>query len=293
MAGPLIRGPASSSSSSSSTRQSLRSGNGVSSQRVVALAPGGGQGSSPPKPTTPSLGPQPRSPANSTASHISRAQAGSSSRLPSNSDERAEWGEVTGEGINQAVNLGILVGLGAAGASQVLGAGVSPWELYQQCVSTNPLETKVRLAPALHHVSFNWTTFAKVNPHTFGCCCHCSCPFPSSSPFPSPLPLQAVISGIVYLLGDLMAQSYEGREVGEWDRGRALRSSLCGLLAHGPLSHLYYLGMDEAFMQQSLVSCSAHCAMHLPLVPPKPPTHRHIRIITAATVHADDQGYFP
>lgn len=53
------------------------------------------------------------------------------------------------------------------------------------------------------------------------------------------MPKQAVISGTVYLLGDLIAQSSEGRRPGEWDRTRALRSGLVGAMAHGPLSHWY------------------------------------------------------
>jgi len=65
---------------------------------------------------------------------------------------------------------------------------------------------------------------------------------------------QACISGIVYSLGDIIAQSYEGRDVAEWDRGRIIRSGLCGLLAHGPLSHLYYVGLDHFFSQQTFVS---------------------------------------
>ena len=84
--------------------------------------------------------------------------------------------------------------------------------------------------------------------------------------------VQAVISGCVYLVGDLIAQSYEGLTEGAVDKARAVRSGagcmqitlciacathvlqlswkhgntthrrlpfagLCGLLAHGPLSH--------------------------------------------------------
>ena len=58
---------------------------------------------------------------------------------------------------------------------------------------------------------------------------------------------QAAISGVVYALGDIMAQSYEGRSVAEWDRPRIARSGLCGFLAHGPLSHYYYLALDSWF----------------------------------------------
>lgn len=70
----------------------------------------------------------------------------------------------------------------------------------------------------------------------------------------NPIETKACISGVVYSLGDLIAQAYEGREVAEWDRGRIIRSGLCGFLAHGPLSHLYYVALDHGFTHQSLVS---------------------------------------
>ena len=58
----------------------------------------------------------------------------------------------------------------------------------------------------------------------------------------------------MYSFGDLIAQTYEGRDISEWDRGRVIRSGLCGLLAHGPLSHLYYVALDHGFAQQTFVS---------------------------------------
>jgi len=58
---------------------------------------------------------------------------------------------------------------------------------------------------------------------------------------------------MVYSLGDLIAQSYEGRDISEWDRGRVIRSGLCGFLAHGPLSHLYYVGLDKVFAYQHVI----------------------------------------
>lgn len=70
-----------------------------------------------------------------------------------------------------------------------------------------------------------------------------------SSVSSSPVATKAVISGAVYSVGDLMAQSYEGRDISEWDRARVLRSGLCGFLAHGPLSHFYYLALDGWFAQ--------------------------------------------
>lgn len=79
-----------------------------------------------------------------------------------------------------------------------------------------------------------------------------------TAPLPPP---QGAISGVVYSLGDVIAQTYEGRAPEDWDRARIVRSGLCGLLAHGPLSHLYYLGLDHAFAHQALVSvaCGRPC----------------------------------
>lgn len=69
----------------------------------------------------------------------------------------------------------------------------------------------------------------------------------------NPIETKACISGLVYSLGDLIAQFYEGRDLSEMDAPRILRSGLCGLLAHGPLSHLYYVALDHSFAQQTLV----------------------------------------
>ena len=53
---------------------------------------------------------------------------------------------------------------------------------------------------------------------------------------------------MVYGLGDFTAQTYEQRSFGDFDFARTLRSALCGLLAHGPLSHLYYEKLDRFFI---------------------------------------------
>lgn len=79
----------------------------------------------------------------------------------------------------------------------------------------------------------------------------------------NPVETKAMISGMVYGFGDLIAQTYEGRDISEWDRARVVRSGLCGLLAHGPLSHLYYLGMDHVFSHQTLLSSTS---LFIPLV---------------------------
>lgn len=63
----------------------------------------------------------------------------------------------------------------------------------------------------------------------------------------NPMLTKACISGVVYTLGDCSAQVYEGRSLDAFDRARILRSGLCGFIAHGPLSHLYYQNLDYLF----------------------------------------------
>ena len=60
-----------------------------------------------------------------------------------------------------------------------------------------------------------------------------------------PIVSKAFISGLVYGLGDLTAQTYEGKSIGSLDRGRMIRSALTGLIAHGPCSHFWYIFADD------------------------------------------------
>ena len=69
--------------------------------------------------------------------------------------------------------------------------------------------------------------------------------FYESSLASHPLISKACISGIVYGLGDLTAQTYEGKSIGSLDRGRMIRSALTGFLAHGPCSHYWYIYADQ------------------------------------------------
>lgn len=61
-----------------------------------------------------------------------------------------------------------------------------------------------------------------------------------------PVFVKAVTSGSVYTLGDGVAQLYEGKTLGEIDRGRVARSGIAGFVGHGPLSHWWY-GVSEDF----------------------------------------------
>jgi protein Mpv17 len=56
----------------------------------------------------------------------------------------------------------------------------------------------------------------------------------------NPVLAKMAISGVVYSLGDWIAQCYEGKPLFEFDRTRLLRSGLVGFSLHGSLSHYYY-----------------------------------------------------
>uniref|UniRef100_A0A7N0SXX6 Peroxisomal membrane protein 2 n=1 Tax=Kalanchoe fedtschenkoi TaxID=63787 RepID=A0A7N0SXX6_KALFE len=56
----------------------------------------------------------------------------------------------------------------------------------------------------------------------------------------NPVLAKMVISGIVYSVGDWIAQCFEGKPLFEFDRTRMFRSGLVGFTLHGSLSHYYY-----------------------------------------------------
>ncbi|KAH6775333.1 Pentatricopeptide repeat superfamily protein [Perilla frutescens var. hirtella] len=62
-----------------------------------------------------------------------------------------------------------------------------------------------------------------------------------------PVLSKMAISGIVYSLGDWIAQCYEGKPLFEFDRTRMLRSGLVGFTLHGSLSHYYYQFCEALF----------------------------------------------
>lgn len=63
----------------------------------------------------------------------------------------------------------------------------------------------------------------------------------------NPVLAKMVISGIVYSLGDWIAQCYEGKPLFEFDRKRMFRSGIVGFLLHGSLSHYYYQFCEALF----------------------------------------------
>lgn len=63
----------------------------------------------------------------------------------------------------------------------------------------------------------------------------------------NPVFAKMVISGVVYSVGDWIAQCFEGKPLFEFDRARMFRSGLVGFALHGSLSHYYYQFCEELF----------------------------------------------
>ncbi|KAK8656588.1 hypothetical protein V6N13_098535 [Hibiscus sabdariffa] len=63
----------------------------------------------------------------------------------------------------------------------------------------------------------------------------------------NPVIAKMAISGIVYSIGDWIAQCYEGKPLFDFDRTRLFRSGLVGFTLHGSLSHYYYQFCEDLF----------------------------------------------
>ncbi|CAL4926053.1 unnamed protein product [Urochloa decumbens] len=63
----------------------------------------------------------------------------------------------------------------------------------------------------------------------------------------NPVLAKMMISGVVYSLGDWIAQCYEGKPIFDFDRARMFRSGLVGFTLHGSLSHYYYHVCEALF----------------------------------------------
>jgi len=66
----------------------------------------------------------------------------------------------------------------------------------------------------------------------------------------NPVLAKMAISGVVYSLGDWIAQCFEGKPLFEFDRTRMIRSGLVGFTLHGSLSHYYYQFCEELVPSQ-------------------------------------------
>ncbi|XP_073222181.1 uncharacterized protein [Cicer arietinum] len=63
----------------------------------------------------------------------------------------------------------------------------------------------------------------------------------------NPVLAKMAISGVVYSIGDWIAQCYGGKPIFEFDRARLFRSGLVGFTLHGSLSHYYYQLCEALF----------------------------------------------
>lgn len=63
----------------------------------------------------------------------------------------------------------------------------------------------------------------------------------------NPVLAKMMISGIVYSMGDWIAQCYAGKPLFDFDRARMFRSGLTGFALHGSLSHYYYEICESIF----------------------------------------------
>ncbi|KAJ4729860.1 Peroxisomal membrane (Mpv17/PMP22) family protein [Melia azedarach] len=63
----------------------------------------------------------------------------------------------------------------------------------------------------------------------------------------NPVLAKMAISGIVYSIGDWIAQCYEGKPLFDFDLQRMFRSGLVGFTLHGLLSHYYYQFCEALF----------------------------------------------
>lgn len=63
----------------------------------------------------------------------------------------------------------------------------------------------------------------------------------------SPIATKAGTSASVYAIGDVISQRTEGATFGEINRSRTLRSLVAGLVGHGPMSHYWYIYLDNFF----------------------------------------------
>uniref|UniRef100_A0A0E0KFV9 Peroxisomal membrane protein n=1 Tax=Oryza punctata TaxID=4537 RepID=A0A0E0KFV9_ORYPU len=79
----------------------------------------------------------------------------------------------------------------------------------------------------------------------------------------NPVLAKMMISGVVYSLGDWIAQCYEGKPIFEFDRARMFRSGLVGFTLHGSLSHYYYHFCEVNIVVFHALLPKALCHVHM------------------------------
>lgn len=126
-----------------------------------------------------------------------------------NGSEDEEEVVVKNEFVGKAINACIVLGFGTLGVTRLLTIDHEYWHGWT-------LYEILRYAP-----EHNWIAYEEALKE-------------------NPVFAKMVISGIVYSLGDWIAQCYEGKPLFEFDRTRLFRSGLVGFALHGSLSHYYY-----------------------------------------------------
>ncbi|KAJ7981708.1 Peroxisomal membrane (Mpv17/PMP22) family protein [Quillaja saponaria] len=141
---------------------------------------------------------------------------GFSSSSASSGDERRQENEEMGRLINRTINSTIALAAGTFAITKLLTVDSDyshGWTIYEI----------LRYAP-----QHNWSAYEEALKT-------------------NPVLAKMVISGIVYSLGDWIAQCFEGKPLFEFDRARMFRSGLVGFTLHGSLSHYYYQFCEELF----------------------------------------------
>ncbi|CAK7349880.1 unnamed protein product [Dovyalis caffra] len=134
----------------------------------------------------------------------------SSSSVESDDDEEEE------RFVSRAINASIVLGFGTLAVSRLLTIDHDYWQGWT-------LYEILRYAP-----EHNWIAYERaLNAN--------------------PVLAKMAISGIVYSIGDWIAQCYEGKPIFEFDRIRMFRSGLVGFTLHGSLSHYYYQFCEALF----------------------------------------------
>ncbi|CAA7392365.1 unnamed protein product [Spirodela intermedia] len=153
----------------------------------------------------------------SSASPLSSSSSSSStsSSPPQTGDDKPEV-EDFNRAVDRAINASIVLAAGTAAITKLLTIDHDYWQGWT-------LFEILRYAP-----EHNWIAYEEALKT-------------------NPVLAKMMISGIVYSLGDWIAQCYEGKPLFEFDRARMLRSGLVGFTLHGSLSHYYYYFCEALF----------------------------------------------
>ncbi|KAF4382534.1 hypothetical protein F8388_015362 [Cannabis sativa] len=135
-----------------------------------------------------------------------------SSLLPVSVDGEEDWDRLT----SRAINAAIVLGFGTLAITKLFTIDHEYWHGWT-------IYEVLRYAP-----QHNWIAYEQALKA-------------------NPVLSKMVISGVVYAIGDWIAQCYEGKPIFEIERTRVFRSGLVGFTLHGSLSHYYYQFCEALF----------------------------------------------